>query len=93
MYDTSSTTFFDQKLTFQKAKVTCKSCKAWLKDQGKQTYAEIIEGSPEDAEDDKAGATSSIEGPPKRKPASYVWTKNGPALPDSPAYKLKSKGA
>lgn len=93
MYDASSTIVFDQRLTLKKAKVTCKSCKAWLKQQGKQTYGEIIEESPEDAEEGKAGATSSIEGPPRRKLASYVWTKNGPALPGSPAHKQSLKGS
>jgi hypothetical protein len=69
----------------KQAPVTCKSCRAWLEEQGKETYADATKASPKDNE-----PVPSQE-PENKNIGSVVWTSKGPALPGSPAYKLRSK--
>jgi hypothetical protein len=66
--------------------VTCKSCRAWLEEQGGQTYADVIKAFPEE-EDNESVASKE----PEKNRGTVVWTSKGPALPGSPAYKLRSK--
>jgi hypothetical protein len=71
----------------KQAPVTCKSCRAWLEEQGKQTYADATKASPE-GEDNEPVPNQE---PEQKNIGSVVWTSKGPALPGSPAYKLRSK--
>jgi hypothetical protein len=74
-------------LISDQASVTCDSCKAWLAENDKHTYSEMVDEMRKMYQEDQANKEKNVG----KTRGTYVYTSKGPVLPGSPAARRRSK--